>query len=257
MFWIATELLRRPQASIFVKRPGDFSRYFPENRIWRVRRGDVSISAFGGTRRLLGLRHGSVELAALKIGQSYMGRGHFIADEIVEGPGADCLLLRSSGRSASGDPGYFHALGKPVSPQEWEALRRERTFRAVPPCRSTFEIKLLPEGLALRYCTEDGLDRVLAQVAFDFLPGGVWETKDACFRPAPGQVIFLKSGTGRMSYGPWSIEISGGADAHRAWQLRDFDPPGDLVRVLITFLTPVDHAFILRCVRDNNPLPQL
>ena len=66
-------------------------------------------------------------------------------------------------------------------------------------------------------------------------------------QPQAGQVIFLKQGYGTMRYGNDTIRIGPGADAHRMWAMRDTEPAPDHVRVLLTFVTPVDHTFSLSC----------
>jgi hypothetical protein len=107
----------------------------------------------------------------------------------------------------------------------------------------------------LRYQTLDGLDRVVAQIAFDFAPGGLWETDDTCFKPRAGQVIFLKRGHGSMRYGSDVIQIGPGADAHRMWAMRDAEPAPHHVRVLMTFVAPIDHRFSIRVWHGLAPLP--
>jgi len=105
-------------------------------------------------------------------------------------------------------------------------------------------------GFRLRYRTLDGMDRVLAQIALDFAPGGVWETADTRLRPQPGQVIFLKNGGGVMRYGADGIRISPGADGHSAWAMRDSEQAPAHVRVLLTFTTPVDHSFTITGIHN-------
>ncbi|MBN2389639.1 MAG: hypothetical protein JXR84_02870, partial [Anaerolineae bacterium] len=90
------------------------------------------------------------------------------------------------------------------------------------------------------------LDGVAAQVAFDFPPGGVWETDDTATRPQVGQVLFLKQSYGTMRYGHDVICIGPGAHAHGMWAMRDAELAPDHVRVLLTFLTPVDVTLHVR-----------
>ena len=104
-------------------------------------------------------------------------------------------------------------------------------------------------GFDLRYRTLDGLDRVAAQIALDFPPGGIWETADTRTKPVAGQALFLKQGYGAMRYGNDVIEIGPGAAAHGMWQMREAEPAPNHVRVLLTFLTPVDYAFTIRAYR--------
>ncbi|MEJ5312554.1 MAG: hypothetical protein WHX52_22535 [Anaerolineae bacterium] len=111
---------------------------------------------------------------------------------------------------------------------------------------STLTIREVEGGFDLRYETLDGLDGVAAQVAFDFLPGGVWETDDTLTRPQAGQVLFLKQGYGMMRYGHDVIRIGPGAHAHAMWAMRDAELAPDHVRVLLTFITRVDVTLQIR-----------
>lgn len=229
--------------------PPDFARSFPINGFWRARRGAFAATAFTDTTRLLHLNFGAAELAGLKISQAYFGAGLFVADQIEGSPSG--VVLRSGGRRVPRRPGYELPLGTPVAPADWETLRRTRPLREIPPAAGELEMILLPDdtGLELCYRTTDGLDRVAAQIALDFTPGGVWESGDTITRPVAGQVLFLKHGSARMRYGLDVIEIEGGAHAHTMWAMRDSETAPAHVRVLLTFLTPVEHRFRIRTWR--------
>lgn len=247
---LAWHLLRHPQTaedSAAAAFPFDFRRLFQGLGLWRSRRGPLSATAFGGSTRLLTLVSGEAELRAVKISQSYFGTGRFIGDEI-SAEGTACVL-RSDGDHDVHRPGYDMPLGRPVDRARWFETRGEREWRALPRCVSELRIEEADAGFDLRYRTLDGMPGVTAQVALDFAPGGVWETDDACLRPCSGQVIFLKQGNGAMRYGHDLIEIGPGAHAHRMWAMRDAEQVGDLVRVLLTFETPVRHVIRIRCRR--------
>ena len=240
--WTAVSLLRdgepAPSAATL---PDDFACLYPHNGLWRVRRGALSVSCFRDSVRLLALHYGQAELSSVSIAQSYFGCGQFIADTLTVADGA--TTLRSDGQRRSRRPGYDQPLGRPVPPEQWAERLAERENRPAPPATSTLTIGEASGGLALRYQTLAGLDRVTTQIAFDFPPGGAWETGDTAVIPQAGQVLFLKQGYGVMRYGNDAIRIGPGADAHRMWQMRDADPPRDRARVLLTFTTPIDHTF--------------
>jgi hypothetical protein len=223
--------------------PHDYSRWFPHNGLWRVRRGLLSASFFRGGTRLLTLRFGQAELASVKISANYFGTacGWFIGDslEVRDNVGA----FRSEGLGRPRRPGYELPLGRPVPPERYDAMLPERSLRRLPPLTSALTAQEVQDGFDLRYQTLDGLDRVVAQIAFDFAPGGVWETNDACFKPQAGQVVFLKRGHGLMRYGNDVIQIGPGGDAHRIWAMRDAEPAPHHARVLMTLVSPIDHRF--------------
>ncbi|MEZ4714788.1 MAG: hypothetical protein R2851_01655 [Caldilineaceae bacterium] len=97
--WISYGLLRYGDPPLVdveaaAKLPDDYARFFPVNRIWRVRRGLLSASFYGDTTRLLTLTMGRAELASLKISQTYFGQytGRFIGQEFTLDDGADHAL---------------------------------------------------------------------------------------------------------------------------------------------------------------------
>ena len=189
------------------------------------------------------LQFGQAELSSLKISQSYFGDGLFIAESLT--PAGDGVVLHSSGTQRPHRPGYELPLGRPVPAEGWSNINLERDWKPIAPAESSLTVREVAGGFELHYQTLDGLDRVPAQIALDFPPGGTWETDDACFRPQAGQVIFLKRGYGTMSFGADAIRIGPGADGHRAWDMRQTEQAPGHVRVLLTFTTPADHTFTI------------
>ncbi len=247
LLWLAYPLLKYGDPEpMDAALPDDFTLFLPRNGIWRTRRGLLSASAFRATTRLFSLVYGKAELSSIKISQTYFGHntGRFISDDmsVIE----NGIVLRSEGRSNPRRPGYELPLGYPVSPERWNVMLEERGLHRVPPPLSTLAIREVAGGFDLHYQTLDGLDGVAAQVAFDFPPGGVWETDDTATRPQAGQVLFLKQGYGMMRYGHDVIRIGPGAHAHGMWAMRDAELAPDHVRVLFTFMTPVDVTLQIR-----------
>lgn len=233
--------------------PDDFVRFFPQNKIWRVRKRNMSASVFGDATRLMTFSYGDVLLNSIKISQTYFGVGHFIAETMR--PGDNAITLHSSGRQKLHKPGYELPLGRPVPPQEWEETFTQRDYRPIPPAESELTVTVVEDGLDFHYRTLDGLDKVAAQIALDFPAGGIWESSDTAFITQPGQTIFLKSGSGQLRFGDDYIIIEPGADGHRYHAMRHAEPvPHDHIRILLTFLTPIDHQFSIRVgtgVRSN------
>lgn len=245
--WLAYTLLKfGDPAPSSASLPQDYCRWLPHNGLWRVRRGPLSASFFRGGTRLFTLRFGQAELGSVKISANYFGTacGWFIGDSLDVHD--DAGVFRSEGLGRPRRPGYELPLGRPVPPERYEAMVAERSLRTAPPLTSALTVQEVVGGFDLRYQTLDGLDGVTAQIAFDFAPGGVWETADACFKPQAGQVIFLKRGDGAMRYGSDVIQIGPGADAHRMWAMRDAEPAPGHTRVLMTFVAPIDHRFSIR-----------
>ena len=223
--------------------PEVYAHYFPCNQFWRMRQENFSVSAFAHTDRILNASNGTAYLSAVRISQSYFGVGRFIAEEIEEQP--DGIVLHSSGMGhAIHRPGYDLPLGVPV--ENVYASREKRDWRALPPAKTRLSIRLQENGIHVHYETIENHPGVLAQIAFDFAPGGVWECAGGSFQPQAGQTIFLREGLGRMLYGQQGFEIGPGADQHRYWEMRDTPPAPHLVRVVIPLITPVDHQFVIR-----------
>jgi hypothetical protein len=138
-----------------------------------------------------------------------------------------------------------------VSPEEWNASFARRELYKLPAAHSTLAISEAGGGLDFHYRNVQSVDKVAVQMAFDFPPGGVWETDDTRTLPVAGQPIFLKRGFGQMRYGSDVIRIERGASApvpepHFMWPMRDAESAPDHVRVLLTFWTPVDVHFQIR-----------
>jgi hypothetical protein len=225
--------------------PTNFIRHYPKNQVWRVRKDDISASVFGGVTRLMTLAWRSIEMSSIKISQTYFGVGHFIAEAMTAKD--NTVTLHSSGVQKLHKPGYELPLNRPVSPEKWEATFQERGVYPLPPAESELKVTAVANGFDFHYCTLQGLDQVLTQIALDFPAGGYWETEDSALQTQAGQMIFLKKGYGYLRFDDDVIRIGVGADGHRFYAMRHAEPvPSDQMRILITFITPVDHQFSLR-----------
>ncbi len=229
--------------------PTSYSRHFPHNGLWRIRQERLSASIFQDATRLLSLVHGQAELTSLKISQTYFGGacGHFYGEELTVENGRG--VLTSGGLRRHRRPGYELPLGRPVSPEEWNATFAQRGLYELPAATSRLAISEAEGGLDFHYQNVESVEKVAVQIAFDFPPGGVWETDDTRTLPVAGQPIFLKRGSGQMRYGSDVIRIGPGATAHAMWPMRDAEAAPNHTRVLLTFWTPVDVQFTLRAFR--------
>lgn len=243
LLWLAFLFHRKPvNLSDTAAEVQDFTCFFPHNRFWRMRKGEFSATAYADRHNLLTANHGSAHLKALSISQSYFGVGRFLA-ETIESQKEGILLISSGENHAVHRPGYDLPLGREV--EDFYASRDEREWRKLSPARSTLSIQPDGQGVSLIYRTIDNHPNVLAQIAFDFLPNGIWTCDGCSFQPQAGQVIFLTQGFGTMRYGNDSLKIGPGADAQRYWQMRDTPPAPELVRIIIPLMAPVNHEFTI------------
>lgn len=248
-YWLLHTLLRHgiPPVSD-ADYPVDFVRYYPKNQVWRVLQNDISASVFGGVTRLMTLTYGEIALSSVKISQTYFGVGHFIAETVSAEDKS--VRLHSSGVQKLHKPGYELPLNRPVDPDLWEETFAERDVYHIPPAESVLTVTAVDNGFDFHFRTLDGLDQVPVQIAFDFPAGGYWETNDTALQTQAGQVIFLKQGYGRLRMGDEVLTLGVGAEGHRYYAMRHAEPvPHDHVRILITFITPVDHHFTMRLSR--------
>src|SRR5690606_41350172 len=79
------------------RRSSDLIRHYPLNAVWRVRRGPLSATVFGGATRLMTLVYGAAELNSIKISQTYFGVGWFVSDSL-RASGETAVLDRKSTR---------------------------------------------------------------------------------------------------------------------------------------------------------------
>src|SRR5690606_37000710 len=146
--------------------PDHFIRHYPLNAVWRVRRGPLSATVFGGATRLMTLVYGAAELNSIKISQTYFGVGWFVSDSLRAS--GETAVLRSEGRQRPQRPGYVLPLGRPLSREDWQSTQVDRGWNLLPPALSGLAISAGDRGLLLHCHTLDGLHQVAAQIAFDF-----------------------------------------------------------------------------------------
>jgi len=245
LFWVAYTLQKFGDRTIFGDNddiradphtrllPEDYAIHFPLNRLWRVRRGRLSATVYGGTTRLMTLVFGDAELASLKISQRDAASGHFVGNSLtVQEDTATLRFEADLPRSSHHRP--------PRSPSSAAKL-------------TLTEVK---DGFDLHYYTLTGADRLPTHIAFDFPVGGLWETEDAAFRPQSRQTINLRQGYGRMWYNEDAIEICPHGGTPLYWTVRDPEPVNEgYVRVVLTLFMPMAFSFGLRVRRGLPEVP--
>ena len=250
--WLLYPLLKHgdPAPAVDVPLPDDFTLHLPANGIHRVRRGLLSASFFRDATRLLSFTFGAAELTSVKIERDLL-RGRRAAISSATGWRRGAAGSRSGRRAGGGNggPAMSSRSAGPCrrnsGPPAWPSgsCARCRRFSACwrrrKPPMSAVAASICATAPSMAWIG------VAVQIAFDFPPGGVWETADTRTKPVAGQTIFLKQGRGAMRYGNDVIELGPGASGHGMWQMREAEPAPNHVRVLLAFLTPVDHTFAI------------
>ncbi|MDP6041448.1 MAG: hypothetical protein QGG64_23070, partial [Candidatus Latescibacteria bacterium] len=225
--------------------PEGYAKFYPTAKLWRVRRGRTSATAGAGVTSPFSVKHGEVELASVNFSASYFAIAQFAGETFEEVEGKVRMTHVSRSRDGS-RPGYDLPLGREVAFEEFYNLRKERDVYALPPLNTVLEIEEVDGGFDL-YVKSEGYDRVPFQIACDFVSGGELDFDSGVVRGQAGEVAFLKSGYAIYHVGNDAISVGSGAYAHRFWQLRGSESAPKAFRVLMTFMTPVDHVLEIRC----------
>ena len=233
--------------------PQRYVRVFAGQKLTRRREELLSVSVVAEPP-LLTLHYGEAALVGLHVRHCYFGAaGDFLPSsmEVIEGEnGPAGVQLTATGRE--GDPrrpAYEMALGRPVANAQWEQALAERTQRPMPPAAAALTVRWVKGGLSLSLRSTRAPAGVLVQIAFDFAPGGHWQSGECALIPAAGQVLHLRHGRAVMRYGPDAIELHGGAAGHDWLTVRDGTTWPQGPRVVVNLRTPVEHTMTLRGFR--------
>ena len=224
--------------------PKSYSKVYPTSKLWRVRRNKTSATTGAGITTPFSIKHGQAELTSVNFCASYFSIAQFVGETFEEVNGQICMTHKSidpDGRR----PGYDMPLGREVAFDEFYNTRKERNLYKLPPLFTTLEVKEIEEGFNL-HITSTGYNRVPFQIACDFVPGGEMDFGHGAIRGKANEILLLKGGSATYHVGNDAISIGPGAYGHRFWQMRGSESTPNTFRVLITFLTPVDHTLSIK-----------
>ncbi|MEE2752484.1 MAG: hypothetical protein VX910_00765 [Candidatus Latescibacterota bacterium] len=226
--------------------PDSYAKVYPVSGMWRVRRGKASATSAKGITAPFSLTYGNVELTAVKVCASYFAVAQFNAAEMSGDEKG--VTLHDPGRgSVHESPGYYQPIGTSVTSQEWGAVRRTRDHYDLPPFDVEMKIEEVEGGFDLTARTsEEGLDKVPFQIAFDFVPGGELDLDSGAVQGRAGEIALLKLGHAVYHIGDDAISIGPGVYGHRMWSMRGSESTSQLFRVLLTAVTPVDQKVEIR-----------
>lgn len=242
--WRDRELARTPPET-------SYRRYYPAAGLWRVRRGAASATLAAGLSTPFSLRCGAAELSAVRLSSTYFATGQFVGEgmEPLDG-GAGVRLVHPGRNPLYHEKGYDRPVywlpvgdGTRVESGNWEEVRGRRPTFELPAMAIQLEAREVGKGGAfdLQVRTAGGLAGVPFQVELVFEPGGTVEVEGALFEARAGATMFLKAGHATYRVGGDEITVGQGACAHRMWQMHNAPKAPEQFRMLLTFLTPVDH----------------
>lgn len=233
-----------------------YRRFYPAAGLWRVRRGATSATLAAGLNAPFSLCCGGAQLAAVRLSSTYFATGQFVGEGLQPLDGEAGARLVHPGRNplycerAYDGPVYWLPIGDgtKVDAGNWVEVRGRRATYELPPMAIELEAREVGDGGAfdLRVRTAGGLDGVPFQIELVFAPGGTVEVEGALFEARPGATMFLKRGHATYRVGGDEIRVGPGACAHAMWQMHNAPKAPEQFRMLITFLTPVDHALQVR-----------
>lgn len=239
-----------------------YRQFYPAARLWRVRRGQTSATLAEGLDTPFSLRHGQAELSAVRLSSTYFATGRFVGTEMAPIDGdAGARLHHAGGNPIYHEKNYDRPIywlpiddGTIVDADNWAEVRgRRRTFD-LPPMAIDLDVQEVEHDdesstFRLHPTTTGGVDGVPFQIELLFEPGGTIEVDGAILQANAGTTLFLKSGKAVFCVGQDTITVSPGACAHTTWKMHNSLGAPDAFRLLITLLTPVDHALTIRTGR--------
>lgn len=225
--------------------PQNYAKTFEAAKLWRVRRGKTSATAGAGITAPFSVKHGEANLTSVNLCASYFAIAQFEGntfDPVKNGVEMTHVSKSRDGRR----PGYDQPIDREIPFDDFYTTRHERDVYELPPLTTTLKILEVDGGFDL-FVKMDGYDRVPFQIACDFAPGGELDFASGVMRGEVGDIAFLKSGHAIYHVGNDAISIGPGAYAHRYWQMRGSEAAPHAFRVLMTFMTPVQHKLEIRC----------
>lgn len=210
---------------------------FADKHAARFRAGDLTAT----TRRdaaFLGIQLGDVGLHAVRFFQAVHGVGQFTPQTSQFGERRIVLASRGPrGRR----PGYELPLGETVAPDGWDAAVERRELRALEPLDVMAQVDLGDETIEV-HVEASGTRGALAALLIDVDAGLIAEAEDIAITLRAGQELFLTGDSLVLRGETHAMRVTGGARAHRAWELREAPPIAHgCARIVIALVTPVDH----------------
>jgi hypothetical protein len=237
-----------------------YRKYYPAARMWRVRRERTSATLAEGLDTPFSLRHGAAELSAVRVSSTYFATGRFVGCDMAPIEGDRGARLHHAGANtlypekAYDRPIYWLPIGDGtiVDASNWQEVRGRRSTFELPPMAIDIEVSETgdntTEGAAfeLRVTTAGGVDGVPVQLEMLFEPGGTIEVEGAIVEAHAGTTMFLKGGEAVFRVGDDEIVVGPGHCAHTTWKMHNSPGAPEAFRLLITLLSPVDHALQIR-----------
>jgi len=218
---------------------------FAVDALWRLREGELSVTAGVGQPQFMSVKLGPVELACVKIALPYFG-ATFIPHQIEAIDGGIALI--DDHCKDVFEPGYRLPLGRSVPIDRLSELHATRDRWPLPPVKMRVDIRRVEDGFELCMKVSGGVAGLVGQFECAFLDSGVWETPSGATQADGDRTAMLFAEWGAFHHQGWAISIGPGSLAHQMWRMRNSQPePG--FRVVVPFTVADENHLRIRCGR--------
>jgi hypothetical protein len=227
------------------RRPETNFRFFnPDSGVFRVRQGEVTLSAITGNTTFCAFQKGT-NVVGLKLAATFYGdRGRFVADSIEA---ADAqVILRQRKRW-----GYVRPFASPPATSVWDDMpheTRERVNMQDFDTEVRISFRLDEPGAPVSVdVSSTGLEGVLYKLELSFGPGGWCETECTREPGTAGRYVIVSGGKVRYLMGWDGIVVDGGFAEHNyAADMRGSEPPApEAFTVFFTGVSPIRRTIRL------------
>lgn len=211
---------------------------FAAKQAARFRSGDVTATVRRDAA-FLGVQIGDVGVHAVRFFQAVHGVGEFLPQTAEFG---DQRAVLASAGPRGRRPGYELPLGERVDPDGWDAAVERRGLRRLESLDASVRVELGEEAIDVRV-EASSIPGSLAVLLIDVDAGLLADSGDVAVTLGAGQELFLAGQSLVLRGETHAVRITGGADGHRAWNLRESPAiaPG-CARIVIPLVAPVAHS---------------
>lgn len=224
-----------------LKLPINYFKFFEDSRLVRIRRGEVSATAFANNDKLFSLYKGSNVLEALRISHAFFGLGTFKAQEISVDSENRIILTEKLER------GYRQPLRDEYKREDGDWHKMDPSLRETTNMQELITTVIISEidggGFDIEI-TFNGVANCPVAVEMGFRKGGTLSGVEEV--PDIANAYFLKSGYGKHVYENQSISFGPGYHTHQWTTLRRAKPKLNANSIYLTGSTPTTFSLQIK-----------